>query len=130
MRQNCLASGCPNKRSAKGYCPKHYQRLKRLGDANAPVRLKGQRGSINKAGYRRFRAAGRGSKEILEHRMIMEQILGRKLLVGEIVHHINGNKLDNRPCNLELWITKQPAGQRPEDLVRYAKEILAVYDKE
>lgn len=63
----------------------------------------------------------------LQHRFVMEQHLGRKLFPGESVHHVNGNRADNRPENLELWVTHQPKGQRPEDLVKYAREILARY---
>jgi hypothetical protein len=62
-----------------------------------------------------------------EHKVVMEELLGRPLLPNENVHHKNGNRQDNRPSNLELWTSSQPTGQRVEDLVVWAKEILGLY---
>ena len=37
-----------------------------------------------------------------EHRVVAEQTLGRPLVPGEIVHHIDGDKLNNDPANLAV----------------------------
>ena len=43
-----------------------------------------------------------GSKFESEHRFVIEQYLGRKLITGEVVHHRNGKRDDNRLENLQL----------------------------
>lgn len=59
----------------------------------------------------------------------MEKKLGRKLQKGENVHHRDGDKLNNDPSNLELWVTQQPSGQRVEDRVDAAIELLRAHPK-
>lgn len=64
----------------------------------------------------------RDGKKVMEHRLIMEQIIGRPLKPAERVHHKNGKRDDNRPENLELWTgvgqsKKDPYGVRLVDKV-------------
>ncbi len=68
-----------------------------------------------------------GCKRIMQHRRIMEDFLGRKLDKFETVHHKNGVRDDNRLENLELWSSRHPGGQRVEDLISWAREIIDLY---
>lgn len=125
----CKVEGCSSKicNKTNQLCVKHYSRFKRHDDVNYRVKGIDGEGCINDQGYRIFWAAG--NKKVREHTLVMEKHLGRKLTKKENVHHINGNRADNRIENLELWNTQQPSGQRIEDKIAYAKLILAQYSK-
>src|ERR1700741_4747541 len=124
----CSITTCTKPFFARGWCQTHYRRWQLTGDVRAdePIKKKGREGdgSINSSGYRVFWKNG---KQVREHRLIMEQYLGRDLYSDEYVHHKNGIRNDNRIENLELWASSQPKGQRVEDLIGWAEEILKRY---
>lgn len=82
---------------------------------------------INSGGYVEEKWGPKGRDWKLQHRLVMERLLGRSLRGDETVHHKNGLKTDNRPENLELWASVHPKGQRVEDLLAFAQTITERY---
>ena len=93
----CSVDGCDNSGYSKGLCHKHYDRFHKTGRLHK--KPPNNYVWINASGYKTIRHNG---KSVHKHRVIMEKYLGRPLHPKEIVHHINGDKLDNRIENLEL----------------------------
>lgn len=99
--QPCLVTPCEGKAWIKGYCSKHYQRLRNRGTLALPTKepvAKGD-GAVSSQGYRLITV---GKQRVLEHRYVMELYLERRLAKSEHVHHKNHDRLDNRLENLEV----------------------------
>jgi hypothetical protein len=128
---DCFHPSCDRKRDGNGkLCHLHLRRAQRGTDMDRPVRV-GPTWVVNTHGYINRTEYIDGKRvNVLQHRVVMAEKLGRALLPHENVHHINGDRADNRPENLELWNTSQPSGQRVIDKLDWAREIIAQYEKE
>lgn len=60
-------------------------------------------------------AAKARTRYVFGHILVADETLGRYLVEGKSVRHINGVRDDNRPENLELWTKPQPSGVRVSD---------------
>lgn len=109
-RPNTCSRSCARTLDAQTYGPRNWKGGRTV-DQHGYIRLWKPEHPYASNGY------------VLEHRLVMEQRIGRPLLPHEKVHHKNGKRDDNRPENLELWTHKhQPTGARVEDLL---KELIA-----
>lgn len=135
----CPWPDCEREIKTGGLCQTHYRRKLKGRDMDAPIRSpRKSRAGLDrldtKDGYILIRRPSCLGKEfernqawIYEHRYVMGKHLGRPLDDGENVHHINGNRADNRIENLELWISHQPSGQRVIDLLDWAYDLRERY---
>lgn len=115
--QTCKGEGCDRPAVAKLLCQMHHQRLQNNGDPDVvrkgganDTRWRGGK-SVTKEGYvyiwidkddPLYVMTKSGKNYALEHRVVMARQLGRPLEASETVHHINGDRLDNRIENLQL----------------------------
>lgn len=97
QKTTCSISLCNKYVYAKGYCLKHWTRVKRY---NREHRIFQKPGSQQiRQGYLYTPVNG---KRVAEHVIIAEKALGRKLPKGAHVHHVDGNKLNNENNNLVI----------------------------
>lgn len=132
----CSVADCGRPAHARGMCGLHRAWVRRYGKPEKPPRPRPKPGI---GGYIPITRNGRTRPE---HVWLMEDLLGRPLRRDtrnraiETVHHINGIKDDNRvdgalvgfrSGNLELWSNSHPSGQRVDDKVAWAVDVLALY---
>ena len=108
MPKKCCIEGCTNDTSkgSKGMCGMHAARVRRYGDPNYITPENQRRKNNRESQLQRFTQVKPDTYRKLHgrhiHRVIAEQVIGRPLAKGEIVHHIDGNKQNNDPSNLQV----------------------------
>lgn len=144
----CSVEECSRAATIEGMCRAHRVRWikaqkgepssKALTEPVADKAPSGEGYIDASSGYRYITVNG---KQQREHRVMMAELVGRALLGTETVHHVNGNRAENRTGgplemdergrlrsgNLELWSSAQPAGQEIGPKLAWAREMLALY---
>ena len=123
----CCFPGCLKRPVNRWMCNKHAMQREAgiIDEHGEAIRELLPSGRKREAGWRKQESTGyillvapeghphaRADGTIFEHRLVMEQRLGRYLEEWELVHHKNGIRSDNRPENLELLDgrAKRPGG--------------------
>lgn len=70
----------------------------------------------------RYKTVKVNGKTKLLHRHVAEQAIGRPLLPTEHVHHVNGDRHDNRPENLRVMAGAEHLREHGDERLRYPRE--------
>ena len=97
----CVVHGCEGRQRSLRMCDFHYLRHHRGLPLDMPRHEKLHYGEQRKLHHGYVIVTHQG-KDREEHRVVVEEWLGRPLLRSEVIHHINGLRDDNRLSNLEI----------------------------
>lgn len=150
----CLIAGCDNKIHARLLCNAHYRKDIRLrnmkpcfcgcGELTAYRFISGHKTRLltpeeqsRRASFQTgdaFRGTGTRDSYVKrkgrhEHRLVMENILGRRLTSDEIVHHKDHDKKNNHPDNLQLMTRSEHIAEHRDYLVLKLREYNAAKTK-
>lgn len=93
--------------------PIEYEFVVEAQDLKPKMQLRAYKEYISPYGYTVL--SWRRRQQAMQHRLVMQYKIGRKLTKGEVVHHIDKDKGNNHPDNLELFPSmKGHLAQHPE----------------
>lgn len=95
----CSVPGCDAKVRCVGLCNRHYRRMRKYGDVNHVANRPAGAGTIMTQGYCMIEIGGRC---VLRHVLIAERALGKPLPAGAHVHHVDGDRSNDRNDNLVI----------------------------
>lgn len=81
--------------------------------------------NVDSRGYVRVKVLPGAGPWRKQHQVVMEEMLGRPLAKGEVVHHVNGVRDDNRPENLYLCADNAEHMRVEQSMAHAFRELMA-----